>query len=253
MFELTNKIAVVTGAGSGIGKSVARLFAERGARVALVDVDLEAAEAVAREAEPGSCTAIRCDVSDRASVAAAFARIDETFGRVDVLVNSAGIAHVGRLTNTDEETFDRLYRVNVKGVYLCCQLAVERMLAQGSGVILNLASIASFIGLEDRFAYSTTKSAVLGMTRSIAVDYMGKIRCNCVAPARIHTPFVDNFLSKNYPGREAEMFAKLSAYQPIGRMGKPEEVAALILYLCSDEASFITGAAFPIDGGVLAT
>jgi 2-keto-3-deoxy-L-fuconate dehydrogenase len=252
MFKLTDKTAVVTGAGSGIGKSVALLFAERGARVAALDVDFEAARETARAARTDAIIPIECDVASSASVNRAFAEVDRSLKGLDVLVNSAGVAHVGSLTTTDEEAFDRLYRVNVKGVYLCSQAAAPRMLSAGSGVILNLASIASFIGLEDRFAYSMTKGAVLTMTRSIAVDYMGKIRCNCVAPARIHTPFVDNFLAKSYPGREAEMFARLSAYQPIGRMGKPEEVAALVLYLCSDEAAFITGAAFPIDGGVLA-
>jgi NAD(P)-dependent dehydrogenase (short-subunit alcohol dehydrogenase family) len=252
MFKLTDKTAVVTGAGSGIGQSVALLFAEQGARVVALDLDLDAAKKTAQGAKPETIFAVECDVANSASVSEAFAEIDGVLGKLDILVNSAGVAHVGSLTNTDEEAFDRLYRVNVKGTYLCSRAAVERMLPQSSGVIVNLASIASFIGLEDRFAYSMTKGAVLTMTRSIAVDYMGKIRCNCVAPARIHTPFVDSFLAKNYPGKEREMFETLAAFQPIGRMGKPEEVAALILYLCSDEAAFITGAAFPIDGGVLA-
>jgi NAD(P)-dependent dehydrogenase (short-subunit alcohol dehydrogenase family) len=128
------------------------------------------------------------------------------------------------------------------------------MLCQGGGVILNMASIASLIGLLDRFAYSMTKGAVLTMTRSIAIDYMKKnIRCNCICPARVHTPFVDRYITQNYPGREQEMFRQLSEYQPIGRMGNPQEVAQLALYLCSDEASFVTGQAYPIDGGVLVT
>jgi len=139
----------------------------------------------------------------------------------------------------------------VRGVFYCLKHGVRLMLADGKGgAIVNLASIASLIGLADRFAYSMTKGAVLTMTRSVAVDYVKrKIRCNCVCPARVHTPFVDGYLAKNYPGREAEMFAKLSEWQPVGRMGRPEEIAALILYLCSDEASFVTGAAYPIDGG----
>ncbi|HEY2485732.1 MAG TPA: SDR family oxidoreductase [Candidatus Binataceae bacterium] len=145
-----------------------------------------------------------------------------------------------------------MYAVNVKGLFLCSQAAVARMKRDGGGAILNLASIASLIGLVDRFAYSMSKGAVLAMTRSIAVDFIGdKIRCNCVCPARVHTPFVDGYLNNTYPGREAEMFKQLSEYQPVGRMGTPEEVAALALYLCSDEASFITGQAYPIDGGVL--
>jgi NAD(P)-dependent dehydrogenase (short-subunit alcohol dehydrogenase family) len=167
-------------------------------------------------------------------------------------VNNAGIAHIGTVTSTTEADLQRIYDVNVKGVYLCSKAAVPRMVEAGGGVILNLASIASLIGLLDRFAYSMSKGAVLTMTRSIAVDYIKQgIRCNCVCPARVHTPFVDGYLRDTYPGREQEMFRQLSEYQPIGRMAEPEEVAALALYLCSDEASFITGQAFPIDGGVL--
>jgi len=142
--------------------------------------------------------------------------------------------------------------VNVKGMFLSTQAALPIILKGGGGVILNMASIASLIGIPERFAYSTSKGAVLSMTRSIATDYMHKnVRCNCICPARVHTPFVDGYLKAAYPGREREMFQELSAYQPLGRMGKPEEVAQMALYLCSNEASFITGQAFPIDGGVL--
>jgi NAD(P)-dependent dehydrogenase (short-subunit alcohol dehydrogenase family) len=191
-------------------------------------------------------------VTDAASVGAAFARIEGGAGRLDILVNNAGIAHIGTVESTTEADLDRIYAVNVKGVHLCSQAGVPMMLRGGGGVILNLASIASLIGLTDRFAYSMSKGAVLAMTRSIAVDYVKQgIRCNCVCPARVHTPFVDGFLRDAYPGREQEMFKELSEYQPIGRMAEPEEVAALALYLCSDEASFITGQAYPIDGGVL--
>ena len=254
MFRLDGKTAIVTGAGSGIGASIATLFAEQGARIAALDVNLEAARATAQNirASGGSAEAIACDVGDSASVTAAFQLAREKFQTLDILVNNAGIAHVGTLATTNEADFDRLHRVNTKGVFLCAQAALPAMLAQGGGVILNMASIASLIGIEARFAYSMTKGAVLSMTRSIAVDFVNqKIRCNCICPARIHTPFVDGFLAKNYPGREREMFEQLSAYQPIGRMGTPEEVAQLALYLCSDAASFITGQAFPIDGGVL--
>ncbi len=254
MFRLDGRTAIVTGAGSGIGASIATLFAKQGARVAALDVNLEAAQATVQSirASAGSAEAIACDVGDSASVTRAFQLAREKFQTLDILVNNAGIAHVGTLATTSEADFDRLHRVNTKGVFLCAQAALPAMLAQGGGVILNMASIASLIGIEARFAYSMTKGAVLSMTRSIAVDYVNqKIRCNCICPARIHTPFVDGFLAKNYPGREREMFEQLSAYQPIGRMGTPEEVAQLALYLCSDAASFITGQAFPIDGGVL--
>src|SRR5206468_12220828 len=153
---------------------------------------------------------------------------------------------------TPPAELDRVYEVSVRGVYLCARAVSPVMLGQGGGVIVNMASIASLIGLVDRFAYSMSKGAVLTMTRSIAIDYVKRgIRCNCICPARVHTPFVDGYLAKHYPGREAEMMRTLSEYQPIGRMGTPEEVAYLALYLCSDEASFVTGQAYPIDGGVL--
>jgi 2-keto-3-deoxy-L-fuconate dehydrogenase len=254
MFRLDGKIAAVTGAGSGIGRAIANTFTNAGARVFVLERDATAGEATAAEirAKGGASTAIDCDVTSAQSVQAAFGRIDREAPRLDILVNNAGIAHIGTVENTREGDLDRIYAVNVKGLFLCSQAAVARMKKAGGGAILNLASIASLIGLVDRFAYSMSKGAVLAMTRSIAVDFIGdKIRCNCVCPARVHTPFVDGYLKNTYPGREAEMFKQLSEYQPVGRMGTPEEVAALALYLCSDEASFITGQAYPIDGGVL--
>jgi len=254
MFRLDGRNAVVTGAGSGIGRAIATTFAAQGARVFVLERDERAgAETVATITKAGgAANVIGCDVASAASVEAAFAAVDRA-ARVDILVNNAGIAHIGTVESTAEADFDRIYSVNVKGVYLCSQAAVKRLRASGGGVILNLASIASLIGLVDRFAYSMSKGAVLTMTRSIAVDYVKYgIRCNCVCPARVHTPFVDNYLRQSYPGREQEMFRQLSEYQPVGRMGTPDEVAALALYLCSDEASFITGQAYPIDGGVLA-
>jgi len=253
MFSLEGKSAIVTGAGSGIGRAIAQVFAAQGAHVSILELNEAAGMAVADEirANGGSVQCIPCDVSEREQVERAFAVACES-RKLDILVNNAGISHVGNVQQTTDDDMDKLYRVNVKSVYLCLQAGVERMLAGGGGVILNLASIASLAGLKDRFAYSMSKGAVLTMTYSVAIDYIGSnIRCNCVCPARVHTPFVDGYLKKNYPGREEEMFRKLSEYQPIGRMGKPEEVAALVLYLCSDAASFITGAAYPIDGGVL--
>jgi NAD(P)-dependent dehydrogenase (short-subunit alcohol dehydrogenase family) len=251
MFELQGKAAVVTGAGSGIGAAIARLFARQGAGVAVVDRDATAAAAIAAAiaADGGSATAHPCDISDERAVTALFDRVD----RVDILVNNAGVAHVGTIEQTTTDDFDRLFRVNVLGVYLCARAAVPLMLRQGGGVILNMASIAALMGLPDRFAYSMTKGAVVTMTRSIAADYVKRgIRCNCICPARVHTPFVDGFIAKNYPGREAEMMKTLSEAQPIGRMGRPEEIAQLALYLCSDEAAFVTGQAYPIDGGATA-
>lgn len=239
-----NKVAVVTGAASGIGEAVARRLAAEGAKVIVADYAVDAAQKVA--AEIGG-VALQIDVSKPEAVKAAF----DTLERVDILVNSAGVAHIGNLLNTPVEDFDRVYGVNVKGVYLTMQAALPKMIAQGGGAIVNLASIASKLGIADRFAYSMSKGAVYTMTLSVAKDFVTKgIRANCVCPARIHTPFVDGFLAKNYPDNRDEMFQKLSAYQPMGRMGKPAEVAALIAFLCSDDAAFITGSAYDIDGGV---
>jgi 2-keto-3-deoxy-L-fuconate dehydrogenase len=245
---------VVTGGGSGIGAAIANLFARQHARVVVLDLDERAARqtAAAIDAAGGSAEAMACDVADAADVDQTFARIVGAAQRVDILVNNAGIAHVGTIERTDEADFDRLYRVNVKGVYLCARAVIPGMVAHGGGVILNMASIVSLIGVPERFAYSMTKGAVHTMTMSIAVDYVKQnIRCNCICPARIHTPFVDAFVARHYAGRERETLQQLSSYQPIGRMGTPEEVAHLALYLCSDEAAFVTGQAYPIDGGVL--
>ncbi|HEY6901750.1 MAG TPA: SDR family oxidoreductase [Puia sp.] len=247
MFSLSDKHAVVTGAGSGIGKAVALLLARQGATVYIMDINEDQASGVVREieAEGGKAEAKVCDVSDQKQVDGMFASLS----RLDILVNSAGVSHIGTAESTSEEDFDRLYKVNVKGVYNCLRAGVPKLKGKG-GVIVNMCSIAATVGIPDRFAYSMTKGAVYSMTLSVAKDYLKeKIRCNCISPARVHTPFVDGFLKKNYPGKEQEMFEKLSKTQPIGRMAKPEEIAGLILYLCSDEASFITGCDYPIDGG----
>jgi 2-keto-3-deoxy-L-fuconate dehydrogenase len=254
VFQLTGKIAVVTGGGSGIGEAIARLFARQGAHVVVLDVDGEAARRTAHDivVNRGNADARACDVSKAERVDGAIAAIADAHRRIDILVNNAGIAHVGTIERTTEADLDRLYQVNVKGVYLCARAVVPIMLAQGGGVILNMASIASLVGVPERFAYSMSKGAVLTMTMSIAIDYVKQnIRCNCICPARIHTPFVDHFVARHYAGREEETLRALAAYQPVGRMGTPEEVASLALYLCSDEASFVTGQAYPIDGGVL--
>ncbi len=250
---MRGKTAIITGAGSGIGRAIAIKFAREGADVRIVDLDLAAAQSVASEISRagGTANTFQCDVSQQSQVKDVFQQVVGA-GRVHILVNNAGISHVGKLETTSEDDFDKVFAVNVKGYYNCMLAIVDPMKMSGGGAILNLASIAAWAGLADRFAYSMSKGAVVAMTYSVARDYLThKIRCNCISPARVHTPFVDGYLRKNYPGRESEMFQKLSATQPIGRMGEPEEVASLALFLCSDEAAFITGVDYPIDGGFL--
>jgi 2-keto-3-deoxy-L-fuconate dehydrogenase len=252
-FSLDGKLAVVTGGASGIGRAVAQRFASSGACVRVLDIDEEAAETVAGEilSGGGNAKAYRCDVSQQENVKAVFHQVFQD-GRVHILVNNAGISHVGSLEATAESAFDRVFSVNVKGMYNCMYASVAHMKENGGGIILNMASIAGTSGLADRFAYSMSKGAVVAMTYSVAKDYLAhNIRCNCISPARVHTPFVDGFLHRNYPGKEQEMFEKLEKSQPIGRMAQPEEIAALAQYLCSDESSFITGSDYPIDGGFL--
>jgi 2-keto-3-deoxy-L-fuconate dehydrogenase len=248
VFTLKNKSVIITGGGSGIGKAVSILFAQTGATVNIIELDEAAANCTAAqiEKEGGTTKAYACDVSNQKEVNQVFQQI----GRIDVLVNNAGIAHIGNIENTLEADLDKLYGVNIKGAFNCMQAAVIAMKAQGKGVILNMSSVAATIGLSDRFAYSMTKGAILSMTLSLAKDYLkDNIRCNCISPARVHTPFVDGYLAKNFPENSEQMFSKLSATQPIGRMAKPEEIAYFALYLCSDEAGFVTGCDYPIDGG----
>jgi NAD(P)-dependent dehydrogenase (short-subunit alcohol dehydrogenase family) len=238
---------VITGAGSGIGQAIALKFAAYGAGIRILDVNQEGASVTSEQIRKngGDTSILVCDVTDQSQVKTTFA---ELVGkeRIHILVNNAGVSHIGSVESTTEADFDRLVRVNVKGFYNCMHAIVPHMRDNGGGVILNMASIAGSAGLADRFAYSMTKGAVIAMTYSVARDY---IRCNCISPARVHTPFVDDYLKKTYPGREQEMFGKLAKSQPIGRMAEPGEVASLALFLCSDEASFITGADYPLDGG----
>ncbi|MCF2900023.1 SDR family oxidoreductase [Pseudoalteromonas sp. OFAV1] len=249
--QSSKKIALVTGGGSGIGRSICLRLAKRNMHILVVDLNIDAANTVMQEINEngGSAQAFAVDVANHQQVAELFATIKKHYA-IDILINNAGIAHIGNIENTTESDLDRLYNINVKGVYNCMHAAIASMKEKQSGVIINLASVASSVGIADRFAYSMTKGAVLTMTYSVAKDYLSYgIRCNCIAPGRVHTPFVDNFLAQSYPDNQTEMFEKLSKSQPIGRMGKPEEIAGLVDYLCSDDAAFITGSNFPIDGG----
>ncbi|MGI4020768.1 MAG: SDR family NAD(P)-dependent oxidoreductase [Janthinobacterium lividum] len=250
MFSLTGKNVIITGGGSGIGKAISTLFARQSAIVHIIELNAEAGEQTATEIEDagGKAFVYSADVSNQQQILETFMKID----KIDILVNNAGVAHIGRADTTEEADFERVFNINVKGAYNCLYAAIPNMKANGGGVILNMASIAAWVGLADRFAYSMSKGAIFAMTLSVARDYLDdQIRCNSISPARIHTPFVDGFIAKNYAGKEAEMFEKLSASQPIGRMGEPEEVAALALYLCSDEAGFVTGCDYPLDGGFI--
>ena len=250
-FSLQNKTAIITGGGSGIGEAIAQTFANQDAKVFIIDQNLDAANKTAESINKKglSAKAYKCDVSNNKNVSNVINEISKS-STIDILINNAGIAHVGNIEACEEKDLDHLYEVNIKGVYNCTRAIIPFMVKNKNGCIINLTSIASSVGIKDRFAYSMSKGAVLTMTYSIASDYINdNIRCNCISPARVHTPFVDGFIRKNYPGQEKQMFENLSKTQPIGRMGTPQEIADLALFLSSDEASFITGSNFPIDGG----
>ncbi|MFC4219521.1 SDR family NAD(P)-dependent oxidoreductase [Flagellimonas marina] len=252
-FNLNGKLAIVTGGGSGIGKAISQTFAAQGAKVFILDANLESSQKTAEEIAALKQDAIgyMCDVSNLENVKEVLAKITE-YGVPDILVNNAGIAHVGNIEAVMEQDLDRLYQVNIKGIYNCTKSILPHMKIKKNGTILNIASVAASVGITDRFAYSMTKGAVLTMTYSIANDYINYgIRCNCISPGRVYTPFVEGFIKKNYPGQEEEILDKLSKSQPLGRMGNPQEVADLALFLCSDEAKFITGTDYPIDGGFI--
>ena len=250
IFNLENKVAVVTGGASGIGLSITKLFAQQGAKIHVLELSTEVANKQIKDAirDSQNVSIHACDVSNLAQVEDVINNIKN----IDILVNNAGIAHIGNAENTNEIDFERVINVNVKGVYHCVHAALPLMKANGGGVILNMASVASSVGISDRFAYSMSKGAVRSMTQSIAKDFLkDNIRCNCISPARVHTPFVDGFIAKNFEGKEQETFEKLSKSQPIGRMGTPDEIAYLALYLCSAESGFVTGCDYPIDGGFI--
>ncbi len=253
MFRLDNKTAIVTGGGSGIGKAICKIFAQQKANVFVVDMDEAGSVNTVEEiiSNGGKASFKKCNVANQQAVKETVNEIFQATEKIDILINNAGIAHVGTVETTTEEDFQKLFDVNVKGVYNFLHAVIPHMKNSG-GVIINMASVVSSVGIPDRFAYTMTKGAVVGITLSVAKDYINyNIRCNCISPGRVHTPFVDGFIAKNYPGKEKEMFEKLSKTQPIGRMAKPEEIAYLALYLCSDEASFVTGCDYPIDGGFI--
>ncbi len=257
VFRLDGKTALVTGGGSGIGREIALLFGKQGATVAIGDINVDAANTVAREVKEagGAAFGLQLDVTDLASAEAAVAAIVERTGKLSILVNNAGIGMVGNLTETSPEDFARLMAVNVYGVYHCSLAAIRQMLSQEpkGGNIINIASIAGQVAVARRFAYGTTKGAVISMTQSIAMDYVDQgIRCNCICPGTVETPFVEAYLQKYHAGEVEETRAQLHARQPLGRMGRPEEIAPLALYLASDEAAYVTGAQMVIDGGLTA-
>lgn len=241
-FRLDGKRAVVTGGASGIGEQTSRLFVEAGAEVVIADIDEERGRRLAEEL--GRARAVRVDLTEEEEVKALYAGLD----RLDVLVNNAGIGLVGGVEETELEDFERLMRVNVRGVYLSTKYAMP-LLRASRGNIVNIGSVAGLIGVKKRFAYCATKGAVVAMTRQLAVDYPAEIRVNCICPGTVDTPFVEAYLEKYHKHEKAEMRQQLNARQPIGRLGKPEEVAALALYMASDAASFMTGSVVTLDGG----
>jgi 2-keto-3-deoxy-L-fuconate dehydrogenase len=250
MARLTDQHCVITGAGSGIGLAISQRFASEGGIVHLWDVNQDAVEQAAAGivAQGGRAHAAVCDVADEAAVTTLMNGLE----RLDVLVNNAGVGHIGTAESTTAADMEKLWRINVLGVWHGIKAALPKFRQQGRGVILNMCSIAAEVGLEARFAYSTTKGAIYAMTLQVARDYISQgIRCNCLCPARVHTPFVDAYLARNYPGQEQEMFAQLSAAQPIGRMGSPEEIALAAAFVCSADAAFMTGTALDIDGGAV--
>jgi NAD(P)-dependent dehydrogenase (short-subunit alcohol dehydrogenase family) len=250
MFDLTDKIALVTGAGSGIGAAIAEAFAAAGARVFVTDRDERAAHETARRiaADGVTSTAMVLDVSDEARCAEAAREVLDTAGRLDVLVNNAGIGHVGTIMQTSGADLDRLYAVNVRGVFNMTRAVLPSMLARRSGTVINMASVGGVVGIRDRLAYCTSKFAVVGLTRSMALDHAREgVRVNCICPGRVETPWVAERLAA-YPDPERAR-RDMTETQAVGRMGRPEEIAAAAVYLASDESSFVTGATFMIDGG----
>ena len=249
-FELTSPYVIITGGASGIGLSMVSLFNKNGAIVDVFDINKPSPELIEEKGiDKNTVHFHEIDITNQQQVKELVSVI-AIQREIGILINNAGIAHIGNAVNTSEKDFQKIFDVNVKGAYNCTQACLPFMIENGEGVILNMASVAATVGISDRFAYSMSKGAILSMTLSVAKDFIKNgIRCNCISPARVHTPFVDGFIEKHYPGKQHEMFEKLSATQPIGRMGEPDEVAALAYYLSSKQASFITGSDYPLDGG----
>jgi 2-keto-3-deoxy-L-fuconate dehydrogenase len=241
-FRLDGKHALVTGGASGIGEATCKELAQAGAVVTIADINLEAAQALA--ATLAGARAAHVDVTHEQSIEAAAAHLK----RLDILVNNAGIAHVGDIAHVEPDDFDRLMEVNVKSVYLVTR-ALLPLLLKSRGSIVNIGSVAGLVGIKQRFAYCTTKGAVIAMTRQLAVEYPKELRVNCICPGTVHTPFVEGYLEKYHAHEKDKIRAELNARQPMGRMGKPEEVAAMVRYICSNEAEFMTGSLLTIDGG----
>lgn len=251
---IKDKVALVTGGASGIGKAIVTFLAKNGAHVCLLDKDESSGRTLvqALSTEGLRLSFHHLDVTDQEAYIRLCKTINETYLSIDILVNNAGMAQIGNLEQTSSADFEQIFSVNVAGVYNGMFAVIKYMKAQQSGIIVNIGSIAANVGLKDRFGYSMSKGAVHNITLTVAKDYIDdNIRCNVIAPARVHTPFVDGYLKANYPGRESEMFDTLSKTQPMGRMGRPEEVAHMVGYLCSDAATFITGTCLPLDGGFI--
>ncbi len=243
-FRLDGRKALVTGGASGIGEQTVRVLSQSGASVVIADLNLEGAEKLA--AELGSAiTAKQVDLTDRDSVAELFSSLDA----LDILVNNAGIAHVGNIEETDFEDWKRVFEVNVNGLFLATKHAFPLLIASGRGSIVNIASVAGLVAVERRAAYCASKGAVVALTRQLAGDYAKQVRVNCICPGTVHTPFVEGYLEKFHKHEKDKVREEVHARQPIGRMGKPEEIAHLVLYMCSDEAEYMQGAVVAIDGG----